>query len=122
MDRRAFITSLAASAGLIALPAPVRRFWQVPRNAPYSLRGPIQGKHVSYLVVDDPYAASGPEVSQAHIQQMVEHLRANNVPPHPDGNYHVHLHPETVKLLQDRTLERSFHDALFPRLSFREVG
>ncbi len=121
MDRRGFLISLAAAAGLSAVPAPVRRFWQVPSNAPYSLRGPIVGKHIDYLVVDDPFAGS-PEVSQAHIRQMVEHLRAQNVPPNDDGGYLVHLPVETAKLLQNRTLERSFHDALYPNLLFREVG
>ena len=34
MNRRGFITGLAASAGLIALPPPIRRYWAVPLNAP----------------------------------------------------------------------------------------
>ena len=93
LSRRDFMAGIAAAAGLLVTPGPVRRYWQVPRNAPYNLRGPIVGKHLDYLVVDDPYAAGSVQVSQADIQRMVETLRANNASPHDDGRYHIHLPP-----------------------------
>lgn len=34
MNRRGFLRGLAASAGLLAVPPPVRRYWAVPANAP----------------------------------------------------------------------------------------
>lgn len=93
LSRRNFIAGIAAAAGLLVTPEPVRRFWQVPRNAPFRLRGPIVGKHVDYLVLDDPYAAGSVQVSQAQIERMMEILRSQNVDAHADGHYHVHLPP-----------------------------
>ena len=34
LSRRNFLAGLAAGAGLLVTPEPVRRFWQVPGNAP----------------------------------------------------------------------------------------
>lgn len=36
VSRRGFLSGLAAGTGLLTVPAPVRRFWQVPRSTPTS--------------------------------------------------------------------------------------
>lgn len=65
---------------------------------------------------DEVLATDG--LTLALVRQAVANLRANAVPPHPDGAYHIHVDPFDVSALYDDTEFRQVNETRFDSVEY----
>lgn len=72
---------------------------------------------------DNVDAISGTDILQlADVRRAVAHLRANSVPPHADGLYHVHLDPIAEdQLFSDNEVQR-LNESRFDGVMYQEAA
>ena len=61
------------------------------------------------------------KITLSLIRQAVAELRANNVPTHDDGFYHVHLDPTSESQLYDDSEWRNIHTAAYDSMAYRDL-